>query len=402
MKRLFLALFLASLAISITAQRKVIDQAETIIKSGKNLDRAEKLMADLLRDSTYRLNHKVWVTLVEAIKVQYDQGNQKLYLRQKYDTAALFNNAKKLLLYCEQFDSLENMPNKKGKVRIKYRARHAAMLNAMRPNIYNGGAFYLRKLDFKNAWLYYDAYLDCAGQPLFADYPYPVTDTLMIKAAYRALYCGYRLNDLEKTMKYFDIAYQDSMHRENIMQYVAERQLQHGDTTAYVEALKKGFALEPRNTFFFPRLVDYYNMRQQSDSATIFIDNALRGDSTNYLALFAKSTALLNAQQYDSCIVITRKLLQINDSMPEAYCNMGLAYYNQALQLEAAQQHLKRRTKKQKQEVNELFEKSRPFMEIFRQKAPEQQEKWLPALYTIYLNLNMGKEFEEIDKKLGK
>ena len=238
MKRLFLALFLASLAISITAQRKVIDQAETIIKSGKNLDRAEKLMADLLRDSTYRLNHKVWVTLVEAIKVQYDQGNQKLYLRQNYDTAALFNNAKKLLLYCEQFDSLENMPNKKGKVRIKYRARHAAMLNAMRPNIYNGGAFYLRKLDFKNAWLYYDAYLDCAGQPLFADYPYPVTDTLMIKAAYRALYCGYRLNDLEKTMKYFDIAYQDSMHRENIKRLMTHTEKKLGQKSEENEAAK--------------------------------------------------------------------------------------------------------------------------------------------------------------------
>ncbi|MBO4850544.1 MAG: hypothetical protein J5529_06530 [Prevotella sp.] len=407
MKRLFLATFLVCLVLTCTAQRKAaqrkaIDQAETFIKSGKNLDKAEKLMTDLLRDSTNRLNHKVWLTLIDAIKLQYDQGNQKLYLKQQYDTAALFKNAKKLLLCCEQFDSLETTPDKKGKVRVKYRARHAAMLNAMRPNIYNGGAFYLRKLDFNNSWAFYDAYLDCAQQPLFTDYSYDRTDTLQVKAAYRALYCGYRLNDLEKTMKYFDIACRDTAHGENIMQYVAERQLQHGDTAAYVESLKRGFQIAPRNTFFFPRLVDYYNMRQQTDSASIFIDNALRDDSTNYLAVFAKSTALLNAQQYDSCLVITRKLLQINDSMPEAYCNMGLAYYNQALQLEASQQHLKRRTKKQRQAVNELFEKSRPYMEIFRQKAPEQQDKWLPALYTIYLNLNMGKEFEEIDKTIGK
>jgi hypothetical protein len=30
--------------------------------------------------------------------------------------------------------------------------------------------------------------------------------------------------------------------------------------------------------------------------------------------------------------------------------------------------------------------------------APEQQTKWLPALYTIYFNLNMGKEFDEIEQ----
>ena len=37
-------------------------------------------------------------------------------------------------------------------------------------------------------------------------------------------------------------------------------------------------------------------------------------------------------------------------------------------------------------------------METFRKLAPEQQTKWVPALYAIYLNLNMGREFEEIDK----
>jgi hypothetical protein len=40
-------------------------------------------------------------------------------------------------------------------------------------------------------------------------------------------------------------------------------------------------------------------------------------------------------------------------------------------------------------------------MERYRQMAPEQKAKWLPALYTIYLNLNMGKEFEEIDRLRG-
>ena len=84
--------------------------------------------------------------------------------------------------------------------------------------------------------------------------------------------------------------------------------------------------------------------------------------------------------------------------MPEAYCNMGLAYYNQALMLEEKQMKEKRRTKKQKAAVNALFEKSLPYMEKFRQMAPEQQTKWLPALYTIYFNLNMGKEFDEIEQ----
>lgn len=398
MKRLFLIALVVCLAMPVVAQRKTIDQAATFIKSGKNLDKAEKLMSDLLKDSANRMNRKVWLTLVDAVKLQYDQGNQKLYLKQKYDTAALFNNAKKLLAICQQYDSIEAIPNKKGKVTIKHRARHSEMLNGVRPNIFNGASYYLRKLDFNKAWDYYDAYLDCARQPLFTDYKYDETDTMMVKAAYRALYCGYRLGNLDKTLKYQELAEKDSSYLENILQYVAERQLQQKDTLAYVAALKRGFGIAPKNTFFFPRLVDYYNLKEMTDTAQVFIDNALATDSTNVLAVFAKSSSLLNAEKYDECIAMTQKLLALNDSMPEAYCNMGLAYFNQALLMEEQLQKVRRRTKKQKAAVNALFEKSRPYMEKFRQLAPEQQSKWLPALYTIYLNLNMGEQFDEIDR----
>ncbi len=382
----------------VAAQRKTIDQAQTFIKSGKNLDRAEKLMTDLLKDSANRQNKKVWTTLIDAVKMQYDQGNQKLYLKQKYDTAALFNNANKLLDFCLKFDSIETIPDKKGKVNIKYRDKHAEMLNAVRPNIYNGASFYLRKLDFKNAWMFYEAYIECANKPMFANYKYLETDTLMEKAAYRALYCAYRMGSLEKTLKYQQLAEKDTTYLENIIQYVAEMQFQSKDTIAYVNTLKRGFDIAPKNTFFFPRLVDYYNLKEETDSAWVFIENALESDSTNVLAVFAKSSALLNAKLYDECIEVTSKLIALNDSMPEAYCNMGLAYYNQALMLEEKQMKEKRRTKKQKAAVNALFEKSLPYMEKFRQMAPEQQTKWLPALYTIYFNLNMGKEFDEIEQ----
>ena len=126
----------------------------------------------------------------------------------------------------------------------------------------------------------------------------------------------------------------------------------------------------------------------------VFIDRALATDSVSQLYLFAKSSALLNTGRYEECINVTQKLLALNDSLPEANCNMGLAYYNKALQLEKTTQ----RGRKNRRAANEMYAKARPYMERYRQMAPEQKAKWLPALYTIYLNLNMGKEFEEIDR----
>ena len=40
-------------------------------------------------------------------------------------------------------------------------------------------------------------------------------------------------------------------------------------------------------------------------------------------------------------------------------------------------------------------------MEKYRTIAPDDKDKWAPALYRIYLNLNMGRKFEEIDKMLN-
>ena len=41
-----------------------------------------------------------------------------------------------------------------------------------------------------------------------------------------------------------------------------------------------------------------------------------------------------------------------------------------------------------------------PYMEKYRKMAPSDQKRWAPALYRIYFNLNMGKEFEEIDRTM--
>ena len=150
-----------------------------------------------------------------------------------------------------------------------------------------------------------------------------------------------------------------------------------------------------------PRLIDYLNSRGLADSANVVIDRACAVDSTNVIFLFAKSSSLLNAGRDEECIAVTQRLIALNDSMPDAYCNLGLAYYNQAVSIDRNMQ----RSRKKRRTMQDLYAKSLPYMEKFRAMAPDQQSKWVPALYNIYLNLNMGKEFEEIDmlyKKLSK
>ena len=54
----------------------------------------------------------------------------------------------------------------------------------------------------------------------------------------------------------------------------------------------------------------------------------------------------------------------------------------------------------QRKEMQKLYRKALPYMERYRALEPKETEKWAAALYNIYLKLNMGREFEEIDRML--
>jgi hypothetical protein len=41
-----------------------------------------------------------------------------------------------------------------------------------------------------------------------------------------------------------------------------------------------------------------------------------------------------------------------------------------------------------------------PYLQKFQALRPEDKTKWALPLYTIYLKLNMGREFDEIDQIL--
>ena len=136
MKRLLVILSIISLFHSFAfAQKKEISQAQTYVKTGKNLDKAEASMRKLLADSANHANIKIWHTLTEAIRLQYEQANEQLYLKQKFDTASLFNIELRMFQAYEAMDSVDAQPDDKGRVTIKYRKRNAEYLSVYRKTL---------------------------------------------------------------------------------------------------------------------------------------------------------------------------------------------------------------------------------------------------------------------------
>ena len=393
MKKILICVFIC-LPLIVWGQKKTMTQVKDYIKSGKNLDKAEKLMTDLLNDSSSRGNEKIWLLLFESQRKQYDQGNEKLYLKEKYDTTALFLVGKRMFDTLEGLDSLDRLPDARGKVKLKYRDRSAELLNIYRPNLFNGGVFFMKKHDFSRAYDFFDTYINSAVKPMFARYQYAERDKRLPEAAYWASYCGYKLEKPQLTLRHTYQALKDSVHLPYMLQYLAETYKLEKDTARYVQTLKDGFSKYPKFPFFFPRLIDYYSHIGAYDEAMKSCDEALQTDSVNTLFRYAKSSLLLTMGRYKQSFAISKALIAENDTLADAYLNAGLALFDQAVELDKKTQS----GSKKYNQILELYRKAMPYLEKYRAMAPDQKDKWALPLYTIYLNLNMGKQFDEIDK----
>lgn len=375
------------------AQKKELNQARSYIKSGKEkeLEQAEQMMVRLLKEPKNKTNKKIYLTRFDAVKGLYLQANERLYLKQKQDTAKFFELNKRMFTILETLDSIEMRPNEKGRVDIEYRKKHAELLHAYRPNLFNAGTYHLRKGEMQKAFDYFEFYIDCSRQPLFSTYRYDSLDTRMPEAAYWATFCGYRMQNAVLTLRHRKLALCDSTKANFTLQYIAEARRWLNDQELYLKTLEEGFRRFPTFTYFFPRLMDAYSQRGEYDKALAAADSAIAVCDTCTLYLFAKSTMLFRLERYGESIKVSEQIIAINPNLAEAHFNAGTGYLNIALRLDE---------RKNKKQLRQLYQKARPYMERYRQLMPNQKEKWGPALYRIYLNLNMGKQFDEIDRLL--
>ena len=109
-------------------QRRQLQEARAIIKSGKGFANAEKMMVALLKDSANLNNMRIYDMWLQSVEKQYDQVNEQMYKKQVVDTASLFGLTQRIFMIAERLDSIDMRPDKKGRVHLTYREDNALRL----------------------------------------------------------------------------------------------------------------------------------------------------------------------------------------------------------------------------------------------------------------------------------
>ncbi|MCS2271506.1 tetratricopeptide repeat protein [Bacteroides fragilis] len=403
MKRVLFSMVLLMAVSFAFAQEKNVKEAKSIAGEVKpDFAKAEQLINEALTNPETKDNAATWDVAGYIQKRINEKEMENAYLRKPYDTLKVYNSVLNMYNYYVKCDELAQIPNEKGKIKNKYRSANSKTILAERPNLINGGIQYFNLNKNEDALKYFAAYVDAATLPMMEKENLLEKDTILPQVAYYATLAADRVGDKDAVMKYAQYALKDKENGQFAMQLLTDAYKAKGDTAKWVEKLQEGIVKFPENQYFFANLVDYYSSSNQNDKAMQFADDMLAKDPNNKLYLYVKAYLYHNMKDYEKAIEFYKKTLDIGPAYAEACSNLGLVYLLQAQEYaDKAPADINDPNYATAQaEIKKFYEAAKPYYEKARELKPDQKDLWLQGLYRVYYNLNMGPEFEEIEKMM--
>ena len=332
------------------------------------------------------------------------QENRKIYLNNKPDTAKYFSYIYELYETGLTCDSLDNVPDRKGRVKPRYTSNISSKLQAFRNNLRSGGKYFYKKKQYADAYRYFDMYLSTIHNPLVsngkADRGEAPVDVDSVEIARLSVIAAYGANKPSEALKYVPVALRDtSDSRASIYEIAAKSLLQLGDTAQYVACLHQGLNEYPLNELFYASLITYYNERTEYAHSLAILDSLVNLDVSNHLFWYLKGKVHQCMQQSDSAIAAYQHAIQLKPDDARAYSSLGSVHLEDAHRFYDAA-NLKLGAKNyatNRRKLNQFYFLAKDAYEHARQFDENDKSLWLDALREIYFKLNMGKELGELN-----
>ncbi len=352
-----------------------LKEARAAIKSGSGQEDIERILLDSISlptttDETKAEGYHLCALLEQSLN---DGLNMSAYLKQNIDTVRLYRTILNIYDHTLRSDSLDDKGRFKGK-NCKLRALH-------RQNLLGGGKYHLRASRWSDAYPFFDRFLKTCTTDM---------DSVVGRVAYWATVCGMNENNPHHVLCHVDtaIALMPEQERPALAEYKARSCVSLGDSAQWLDVLKSGVDCYPGYNYFFLNLMDYYMRHGQIERGMAVTDSLVKHDGDRAVYWFALSLFALNAEDYEKCIQMSEECLSREPDNVDALYNKGISLLNMALNEKSATR------------CRVLYRRALEPMERVRELSPDDLDRWGNPLYRIYLNLNMGRKFEEIDSLL--
>ena len=365
---------LIGLVFSSCGDKMYVNRAITWAESGEKLDTALKSV-----DKATELEEtKDWA------KTYYAKGYvyQKMYESEKEDLAE-----KPLFKAFDNYKKAYNMKDAE-----KVQGSIDAQLFQLKQYFVQEGVESFKSKDFEGALNNFDYALKVTDMPLFEGQ----IDTAII---YNAGIAAQNVKKWDKAAEYYAEAAKHDYEGARTYALLKNAQLQAGDTTAALEAMKEGFEKYPENELMVQNLINYYLLTtKEPKKALKYLNTAIEQHPDQPQYYSAKGQIFDETGDLEKAKKFYKKALELDEDNFTAAYNLGVIYFNRGVDTVTAANKIRdeQKYKEMRDQADEYFLKAIPYLEKAHKLQPKEQQV-INTLKTLYYRLRDEKE-EYVDK----
>lgn len=404
MKRVLLTVALCVAATASFAQKKAVNEAQSIAKSEKpDFGEARSLIKGALENAETKDDAKTWYVAGFIEDQQFSTERTKQMLGQETNEPVMYDALIKVLPYFLKSYELDQLPNEKGKVKPKFTKDIKSLLSADHIYFFNGGAYYFEKKDYKKAYDCFNQYLEISDLPMFAGTPTAAKDSTFMTVQFYGAVAATQLGDSKIAVAALERAKDTDFRANDVYQSLCYEYEQAKDTVNLERILEEAISKFPEEQYYLLRLINNYIYSNRNEKALGYLDAAIAKNSSEAQLYDVKGRVYENMNDLANAEKFFNKALEVDPTYTKALSNLGRVYYNQGVNKQG-EANLINDSKKYQEELGvakELFKKALPYFEKAHEAEPTEQE-YMIALRGIYYNLSMGKELEAIEAQMNK
>lgn len=421
MKKLIFVL-IAALGVSCTSYaqmtekelKKAVKTAQKTVKEARNdleneaimnKSNAKRLMDQAVKNPLLQDWDETWVQAAAVYETYYRNENEKSYTG-GLDTVAMYNYLDKFVQYVMKADSIQQIPNAKGKISDGARKRFGVSVHNNLTQFISGGIFYFNhRVDYKMAYYFFDKYFTLAQTDFLKEYmveDYTWNNDRTTYAYYPAL-AAYNFGDYEKTLKYAKIAQEGEEYGNDATQFVCECYGNLKDTVNWLASLKDGLVKYPTEEWYYNKLLVYYNDKGDMSELETFVEDMIKIDPEKSYNYYVLGYVAQQSENWDKAIEQYKIAIEKDPTLADAYNNLGLCIIQKADAEMESKSNLDYRSaayKKAIQAHKDQLEVALPYFIKLRELEPDSVGKWGIPLQNIYYQLDKRKELDEVEARM--
>ena len=408
MKRVLMTVALCVAASASFAQKKVVNEAQSIAK-GSNADfgEARTLIKGALENPETKDDAKTWYVAGFIEDQQFNAERAKQILGQQPNEPVMYEALYGILPYFQKAYELDQLPNEKGKVKPKYTKDIKSILSANHVYLFNGGAYYFDKQEYKKAYDFFNQYVEISELPMFAGTQTAEKDSTFMTVQFYAAAAASLAKDSRLAIAALERAKNTPYRQYDVYQYLC---YEYGeartaqDSVMLEKTFEEGMQVFPDSAFFLNNLINTYIYSNRNEKALEMLNVAIQknpNDANLYNVMGrVYETGLKDYANAEKNFQIA---LEKDPNLTDALSNIGRIYYNQGVN-KLSEANMINDSKKYQEELSmakDLFKKALPYYKKAHEAEPEKMDNMI-ALRGIYYNLNMGPELEAIEAEMNK